>query len=105
MASRSPPLHASQKRRTSSRGVSLISSTLLARSARPLPDHGLLLCHLLLLRRLGRLLPRRRRLLPLGRRRPLLLGGRRLLLGGYRPLPGRLLDRRLLLRRGLLGPS
>src|SRR5947209_17505661 len=104
MASRSPPLHASQKRRTSSRGVSLISSTLLARSARPLPDHGLLLCHLLLLRRLGRLLPRRRRLLPLGRRRPLLLVGRRLILCVILSLPSLLISRRLLSIRAILAP-
>src|SRR5438874_1916721 len=91
MASRSPLLHASQNRRTNSRGVSLIRGTLLPCSSR-LPLGGSRL--LLLGRRLG--LPGRcllldRRLLP-GRGRLLLHGGCllprcRSPLGGHRMLP------------------
>src|SRR5438270_5088014 len=82
MASRSPPPHASQNRRTNSRGVSLIERTLLASSPGPLPRRSALLYWSALLDR--RLLPRGRRLLLRGRR--LLLCPRRhrlgLLLGG-----------------------
>src|SRR5947209_13809304 len=97
MASRSPPLHSSQNRRTSSRGVSLISETLLARS---LLDRSRLLlgCGCLLLDR---------HLL----RRPSRSGGGKSAVGRVstaRPRVGfrrrlrllRLLRRRLLLRRG-----
>src|SRR5438270_12520481 len=79
MASRSPPPHASQNRRTNSRGVSLIEPTLLASSPGPLPRRSALLYWSALLGR--RLLPRGRRLLLRGRRR-LLRGRRRLLRGG-----------------------
>src|SRR5437762_11012398 len=111
MASRSPPLHASQKRRTNSRGVSLIGRTLPASPDPPLLDRclllpdgrlGLLDSRLRLDRRLlldGRLLPRRGRLL--ARRRRLLPDGRLLLRRCLRLLDGRLLllgrCRRLLL--------
>src|SRR5947209_1039453 len=108
MASRSPPPHASQNRRTNSRGVSLIERTLLPSSPGPLPRRSALLYWSALLDR--RLLPRGRRLLLLGRR--LLLRGRRLLLcprrhrlglllgGSGRCLLLRLGRRRLLLRLG-----
>src|SRR5438270_891991 len=115
MASRSPPLHSSQNRRTSSRGVSLISETLLARSlldrSRLFLDRRLLLDRPL--RLLGRSsLLRDRHLL----RRPSRSGGGKSAVGrvstartrvGFRRRLRllRLLRRRLLLRRGgfLLG--
>src|SRR5947209_12180964 len=113
MASRSPPPHASQNRRTNSRGVSLIERTLLASSPGPLPRCSALLYWSALLGR--RPLPRGRRLLLRGRR--LLLRGRRLLLRGRRLLlcsrrhrlglllggSGRCLLLRLSRRRLLLG--
>src|SRR5438270_8692989 len=99
MASRSPPPHASQNRRTNSRGVSLIEPTLLASSPGPLPRRSALLYWSALLGR--RPLLRGRRLLLRGRR--LLLCSRRhrlgLLLGGS----GRCLLLRLSRRRLLLG--
>src|SRR5438270_9631308 len=112
MASRSPPLHASQKRRTRSKGVSLTLPTsprprcwLLPLHSHLLPDDGsvLLDCSLLLDRSL--LLGRHRGPPPLGRRRSLLLLDRGPLLLGRRRRP-LLLGRRLGLlgRRLLLGP-
>src|SRR5436309_11592735 len=97
MESRSPPLHASQKLRTSSRGVSLMGETLLAAPARLFLGRrsALLGCSLLLGWRL--LLPGGHRL-PLLRWRSALLGcclvldrlaSHRLLLGGRSLLLGR----------------
>src|SRR4051794_24886941 len=103
MASRSPPLHASQNRRTRSKGVSLTLTTpprprcwLLLLHSHLLPDDGSLLldCSLLLGRRRGPPLLGRHRGPPLlGRHRgPPLLGRRRsLLLGRCLGLPGRCL--------------
>src|SRR5437588_2234065 len=94
MASRSPPLQASQNRRTNSRGVSLMAGTLLPALERALLDRGLLLRdRRLLLGRRGLLLDGG--LLPCGRgfllRWPLLTRGLRLL---HRLLLGACLLRR-----------